>query len=895
MLRIFSAALALLLAATTLGHAEPITIALFGAAFASTFAGGLVTLGIIFAANYGFGLLQRALSKKNKNDTAQGIQLQVSVGDNTPLAFPAGPSADAGTRKYAGSWGQEGKTPNAYVSDVRQIADIPLPGAPGLWVDGKKVTVLWSEAPAPQGYPVQEYRKDGVDYLWVRYNDGTQTTSDPFLYAKFSGSEHPWKSTMIGRGCPFVVLTARYNTDLFKGGDIQYLVEPPIARWYDLRRDSTAGGVGPQRWNDWSTWEPSANPAVIIYNIIRGVYYGDEWVYGGQNLPAFRLPASNWMAAANECDRPRALANGGTEPQFRCGYFINGDKEPLAVIEELQKACSGRVSESGGIFRMLVGAPGSAVYSFTDADIIVTEGQSLLPFTKLDQTFNAIEATYPEPAEQWSTKDAPARYSSVLEAQDGGRRLPTPINFAAVPFAVQVQQLMTTMIEDERRFRVHAFALPPDAYPLQTNDVVTWTSARNGYVNKKFIITKKAGRRTYNQAVILKELEPGDYGWSSDKELPVITGPVGPLPVPPQLMTGWQVFPDTIYDENGNARRPTILVKFDGDLDDVATVRIQVRLATSDDVVFDGLVPYGKPNADGTPKAVKLSGTFLPNTNYEVRGIFEPFSARETDWSAWLPVKTLNIRLGDNDVYLPGMVEEINRNVGNMLPPLQEDIRTTAERLAKIAQQALEQDAGQFRNKQSQITQIKAAYETVTAEYKSVVLAATGPGSAIVQRLDTYDAKIADKASVTALVSIGLVATDVNGVITGTGTIIQGVQASVAGMSAQGQFRTYVTATETGAEATVGLAASATANGATRSAAILLSSRSDGKTMAGLVADLIYFTDGSGNKQFPFVFSGGVMRANFANIGTITAGYIQSPDGLHVYNVAAGTQEWWRP
>ncbi|TXR46351.1 hypothetical protein [Phyllobacterium endophyticum] len=67
----------------------------------------------------------------------------------------------------------------------------------------------------------------------------------------------------------------------------------PVSAWYDIRRDSTNGGSGAHRWDNPATWEPSDNPVVLIYNIIRGIYYGTEWVYGGQNLPAYRLPASN--------------------------------------------------------------------------------------------------------------------------------------------------------------------------------------------------------------------------------------------------------------------------------------------------------------------------------------------------------------------------------------------------------------------------------------------------------------------------------------------------------------------------------------------------------------------------------------------------------------------------
>src|SRR5690606_3153181 len=222
---------------------------------------------------------------------------------------------------------------------------------PGLWVNGQKCTILWNETPVEQGYPVQEFRVNGKDHLWIKYRDGTATTADSFLLSKFGGlTDRPWRSDMIGIGTPIAIVTALVNRELFPG-QMRYLFEPPVLSFYDLRKDTSAGGSGSHRWSDPSTWEPTTNPMVVIYNIIRGIYYGvpgaGEWVFGGQNLPAFRLPASSWMAAMNECDRAIDLADGGTEPQFRCGMEITGEMEPLAVIEELLKSCSGRLAEVG--------------------------------------------------------------------------------------------------------------------------------------------------------------------------------------------------------------------------------------------------------------------------------------------------------------------------------------------------------------------------------------------------------------------------------------------------------------------------------------------------------------------------------------------------------------------
>lgn len=631
-------------------HAEPISAAITAISAFINSVGVIGKLVLTVALNVGLSLIEKALAKKEQSQPA-GTKLEISMGDDRPMSFVMGSYATAGRRKYAGTWGDDGKTPNAYFTDVIEIGSLPNHagerGLSSVWIDDQEVGVLWEEPhPDGRGFPVAQYRVGSKDYLWIKFLDGTQSAPDAFLTAKFgTDPDRPWKSTMIGLGCQVVILTARYNTDLFSGVPAG-LYQPHPVRLYDIRKDSLVGGNGAHRWADPSTWEATSNPAVMIYNLARGVYYGSEWVYGGQNIAAFCLPTANWMAAANACDAAVTLDSGATEPAFRAGYDVQCDQQPLDVISELLKGCNGRMAEVGGIFKMLVGAPGGAVYSFTDDDIIVTEEQDFQPFPTLSETYNAIEATYPEPAEKWATKDAPGRYNSDLETADGNRRLPAQVQLLAVPFANQVQRVGLAMIQDYRRFRVHQISLPPDAYPLEPNDVVSWTSARNGYAEKKFLIVKVEPQPNFLTVVTLKEVDPADYDWHSGLQLPTATGWIGPITAPSQPMTGWTVEPGTVKDAGGIDRRPAIKINCAPDMDDVERVWVQVRLKETSDVVFD---------SDSTryesPYSWLISGQWtLPNRDYEARGRYIPKSSRATDWSAWLTVKTPNVLVSSEDI-----------------------------------------------------------------------------------------------------------------------------------------------------------------------------------------------------------------------------------------------------
>ncbi|WP_323130922.1 hypothetical protein [Sinorhizobium medicae] len=261
--------------------------AVAGLLSAGGFAASVIKLAFGFALQYGVSLIEKARAKKRQGAVeARGVTIEVRMGDDQPASFVVGTYATAGIRKYIGTWGQAGKTPNAYLTDVVELSCIPHPGLSGIWIDDTKGTILWNEPHADgRGFPIQEFRVDGKDFAWVRFVDGKQTVADPWLIDRFgSHPERPFKATMIGRGIAYAVVTFRYNTEKF-GGLPACLFEMLPMPLYDLRKDSTNGGSGAQRWNDPSTWAPSDNNVVVEYNLIRGIYYGDEWIFGGRTLP----------------------------------------------------------------------------------------------------------------------------------------------------------------------------------------------------------------------------------------------------------------------------------------------------------------------------------------------------------------------------------------------------------------------------------------------------------------------------------------------------------------------------------------------------------------------------------------------------------------------------------
>jgi hypothetical protein len=380
------------------------------------------------------------------------------------------------------------------------------------------------------------------------------------------------------------------------------------------------------------------------------------------------------------------------------------------------------MAEVGGIYKIQVGLPGSAVYSFTDADILITEGQTFDPFPGLEATNNAIEATYPEPIEKWGTKDAPGLYSSTLEAADGGRRLVASVQFPMVPYPLQVQRLCKALILDSRRFRNHQVTLPPDAWVLEPGvDMVSWTSTANGYSSKNFLVTAITGKRGYNQVVSLKEVSPSDYSWNAGTDQQATTtGTLSTIRPPAQVMSGWTAVPAIFYDTAGNARRPSIQIGYDGGQTDVRDVHVVVRLKSTAAIVFDGYVPYV------SPFSVVLNGTFLPNTLYQAQGDYVPYSGRQHTASSWLDVTTPNVSLDFLD--MSQSIRQFNAFMGAGL-------REFLNAIEEFETGTAAQDFANYSDIQTITKQLNSVTGDITASYQSAILVATGPSSALATQI----------------------------------------------------------------------------------------------------------------------------------------------------------------
>jgi hypothetical protein len=485
-----------------------------GAFLTTTFVGRLLTSVAVSALSSAFAPKQNQLPSTIRTSVTAG-------GGVNPCSFILGRYATAGYSVCPEmSFRGRSRSKHGTLVYVIELGDVPGQELDLFYVDNELVAL---DPPDGDGWREATGRLDG--HARLKYYNGTQTEADPYLLANFSDyPDRPWRTDMIGTDLCYAIIEFIFDVDLFRSQPKTRFVMSGIPL-YDPRADSSAGGLGAQRWQDRATWAPSQNSAVQTYNILRGITLPGLGVWGGTAL-ADDLPLLNWFTAMTECDVAVALDLGGTEPQFRTSFEVFVDDEPADLIEELLKGSAGQISEIGGTWKARIGGPALPVYLFSDEDVVISQAQSFDPFHGLERTYNGLHISYPDPDNLWQSTDAPPRYNADWEADDGARRLVADLALPTVPYANQVQRVGRAYIEEERRFRRHSLTLPPDAAVLEPMDSVAYTSARNGYDAKIFEVADITDDLTTGlQRVMLRERDTDDYAWSTAYELPAEPAP----------------------------------------------------------------------------------------------------------------------------------------------------------------------------------------------------------------------------------------------------------------------------------------------------------------------------------------------------------------------------------
>lgn len=648
----------------TQASADPITAAIattlnavgFTAAGGAAITGAMVGNWVIGqAVGIGMSVLSTVLAAKPRQEGGGISTSTTQSGADKPRTIILGHYATGGHLITESFIYDIDKNDNKYYTQVIGLSDTRLSGLDEIVLNGKAYVPSPQVSPGQPGYHFDDglgQRLNGGDVegrAMVRFYDGTQTTADPTLITISRDDPRPVNTNFKMTGVSYMIFTAKHlneNPKFTKGvAPIAVVRGRPL---YDPRKDSSNGyGSGSHRWGQESTYEFTANPVIMIYNILRGITLGPNQVYGA-GAKAADLPLNYWIPAANVCDEP------GTQPnstnwkddikRYRAGIEIAVDQEPLQVIEALAKTCGAQISRTSGSYVIAVGPPSAPVAHVTDGEIVWDSVSHFQMSDGINSRFNAVTATYPNPKALWKTNPA-EEFKNDGWIEGDGKYRPVALALETVPFPAQVRRIMREVLSDSRRLRNHSIVLPATYAGLNVTDTITWTSITNGYQNKLFEVTEVVlDTANLSVKVSIRERDPEDYDFDavSDNILPF--QPDGSTYDPAIVgVPDFTVSPYTQLDSNGRSRKAGIRLNWNPEVS-YSGILYQVRLQSDNSLVTTGAV---QDTAYGS--ALIFEG-LLPTTSYIVRAKASKPGYPNIAWGGWLPVTTDAVFIGRDDI-----------------------------------------------------------------------------------------------------------------------------------------------------------------------------------------------------------------------------------------------------
>jgi hypothetical protein len=561
--------------------------------------------------------------------TAGGVELDLRADSHVVQSILFGKAVTAGSLVYAETYGETTSTKNSDLIQIIAIADTPVDSLDDIFIDGRRVTLdVNGDVPAFGSTP---------SLVNIKFYTGSQTVVDNLASVKLGGhAQRGWASTAVGFGRCYARVHFRYDPKRVTGPlGLKFVVKGMAL--YDPRKDTTVGGSGSQTFGNLNSHTWTDNLAVIAYNILRGVRVKNSdasitTIFGVDDTPASALPLSNWFAAMNACDNVGGLL-GGT---MKGGAEIAVDTPPLDAITAILKSCNGRLTECGGIYKLFIDNPGAAVATITDADILSTSDETFDPIAPLVQKINHITGSYTR-AGQWVTTVAPPRVNATSLAASG-RKVSADLNAPWVQAGNQMQRLMKMMLAEAGRERHHTIPLSRAFFALEPQDVIAWTSTRNGYSAKLFRIDTIAKSANLSCVLGITELDPTDYSWSPGDEITEDDIDVDPVPFPAKTIIG--LIAAAIDVKGDTTTRAAIQLTFTDPQDlDIVGMEAQYRVS-----------PTGTILTSSSAEIADLEMTIISGiqhqTTYDVRARFISYEGAECAWSSWLTLAVGDVNVG---------------------------------------------------------------------------------------------------------------------------------------------------------------------------------------------------------------------------------------------------------
>lgn len=417
---------------------------------------------------------------------------------------------------------------------VFAIGDCQITELNKVWINGE----LMISAPLVHGVRTEiTALNSGGARAWITFHDGRYNqTADAFLVSV----EPTWTSAHKLQGVAYAVIEHLYDDDNPLGFD--YKFGGKGAKFYDRRKDTTAGGSGSQRLATPSTWAYTKNPMVISDHYRQGIKIlpasepnaGVFWFGVGEAADV--TPYAEYLDLANLCDELVATKAGETQKRYEASGIISAADDHKKNLERLAGAMAARAIDTGGriVFRPV--REQVSALTLIDGDLISKSAAEYDPTGRIDDLANTIEGRFQSALNDYKTTDYP-RVSNAAYITEDGDTITATANFDLETDGERAQRLallnlaylrrVATLKEVFRSSQVRT--LEPGDWFTRDSDFLGFDGGKLFEVDK---IERKADATTTIDAV---EVDPTQQAWVAtmaiDLSVPPVVAPLSLAPL----------------------------------------------------------------------------------------------------------------------------------------------------------------------------------------------------------------------------------------------------------------------------------------------------------------------------------------------------------------------------
>lgn len=822
-----------------------------GSALATTLISGALAFGTQLALSY---------VKRPKKRKYSAIQGETQFGGDVSVNTLYGVGKTKGQRAFYAKFGSG----NKYNSEVFLLANGWCDGLePYLYFYGKKQNLVARPIIGNEvaHYGVEGFTSDGNHLFSIRFYDGRPGQGvDQKLVNDTAPIGQSWKVTSVGAGICYVVVERKYNGDVFSSGkpDIDFVLRG--LREYDPRKDSTiAGGSGPQREINPSTWVHTKNPAVHRFNYqlgLRAMVSGRTLIGEGKSIG--QLDLGTYFAAMNVCDTIRR-----GKRTYECSLFVSGDDDHTEILKEFDDAMAGYGINRRGLSGVIPGAPQIPILEITPEDIPVDRPKDIQFRKSAFDRFNHLVGQFMSIEAMWNPESLKPVYVNADITADGRNKQATN-DFLQVTDPDIAQYLLNIRYRQNRKGGSATIPVSRRVgLKVLEGEWVTWRG-------RVWMIAEWNCDEQFRFSLKLEETGADIYDDGDIEPGPIV---IPPTPtINPSLLSTVQNFnveAGLITGPDG-VEVPALEFTWTPPEDpSIVSVRFQYRIEGQQQLFED-------QSTDPESGKHITTKNVIGGVIYNARATITTVPDRLKTYTPWVTTADPTVTFS-----LPVYLKSLNKEVLDRFKEIQSGNQNALDLILEtLTNFSLDGAVGE-RQRQKLRAEVGKAFAQIIEE-RRVRVTADEALAQIITLLETeFDQNSAAVGEqLTAL-------TTSNSALAET---VQTLNVSVGDVSANGLAKFTLAANQSGVDARYSVAIRGTTGQAYKETGFFLelyTVNNVQRTRFAILADQFVVTDG-GQYTLPMVFESGMLKLQVANIGTVTAGLIMSSNGKAVFNLTAG-------